>query len=456
MKTLKTLAFLSLTLILLSGITATFAQSTWTGNTNTDWSTASNWNPAGLPTSNDDVIIPTSPSGGNMPTISTGLYTISSLEIQASAILTQTGGIITTEDIEIKDGGSYIQSDGELNVPYEFICDVGNTFAATGGTVHFSGAAGGGAGYSGSIQFHNVLIDDGADPKFDNGGKANTIKISGNFTNNNADMGKVKGTTFIFNGTGNQTIYSAIVPTAPNYDESTFGSLVIDKPSGALTLLSDISVFDAFTPQQGYLDLDGNTLYVDGEVYEGPLPVELSSFSAINLENGIKLKWRTETEVSNYGFEILRSAQDDKWDVLGFVEGHGNSNSPKDYSFIDENLTAGKYSYRLKQIDTDGKFEYSKVIEVDIGSPINYELSQNYPNPFNPSTTIRFSVLESGFINLSIFNSLGEKVEELVNEDKEPGIHTIEFNAQDLPSGTYFYTINSNDYTNTNKMILVK
>jgi hypothetical protein len=197
-------------------------------------------------------------------------------------------------------------------------------------------------------------------------------------------------------------------------------------------------------------------LYVDGEVYEGPLPVELSSFSAINLENGIKLKWRTETEVSNYGFEILRSAQDDKWDVLGFVEGHGNSNSPKDYSFIDENLTAGKYSYRLKQIDTDGKFEYSKVIEVDIGSPINYELSQNYPNPFNPSTTIRFSVLESGFINLSIFNSLGEKVEELVNEDKEPGIHTIEFNAQDLPSGTYFYTINSNDYTNTNKMILVK
>jgi hypothetical protein len=299
MKTLKTLAFLSLTLILLSGITATFAQSTWTGNTNTDWSTASNWNPAGLPTSNDDVIIPTSPSGGNMPTISTGLYTISSLEIQASAILTQTGGIITTEDIEIKDGGSYIQSDGELNVPYEFICDVGNTFAATGGTVHFSGAAGGGAGYSGSIQFHNVLIDDGADPKFDNGGKANTIKISGNFTNNNADMGKVKGTTFIFNGTGNQTIYSAIVPTAPNYDESTFGSLVIDKPSGALTLLSDISVFDAFTPQQGYLDLDGNTLYVDGEVYEGPLPVELSSFSAINLENGIKLKWRTETEVSN-------------------------------------------------------------------------------------------------------------------------------------------------------------
>ncbi|MBT8378472.1 MAG: T9SS type A sorting domain-containing protein [Ignavibacteria bacterium] len=87
---------------------------------------------------------------------------------------------------------------------------------------------------------------------------------------------------------------------------------------------------------------------------------------------------------------------------------------------------------------------------------MNYELSQNYPNPFNPSTTIRFSVSESSFINLSIFNSLGEKIEELVNDVKEPGVHTIEFNAQDFPSGTYFYTINTDNYASTKKMILVK
>ncbi len=272
-------------------------------------------------------------------------------------------------------------------------------------------------------------------------------------------MDKVDKTTFVFNGTGDQTIYSAMVPTPDDYKETTFGTLIIDKPSGALTLLSDISVDDVFTPTQGYLDLDGNILYVNGEVYDGPLPVELSSFSAVTLENGIKLKWRTETEVSNYGFDIeraLSSSQNLNWDKIGFVEGHGNSNSPKDYSFVDENVTTGKYSYRLKQIDTDGKFEYSKIIEVDLSSAMNYELSQNYPNPFNPSTTIRFSVSESSFINLSIFNSLGEKIEELVNEDKEPGVHTIEFNAQNLPSGTYFYTIKSNDFANTKKMILVK
>jgi len=272
-------------------------------------------------------------------------------------------------------------------------------------------------------------------------------------------MDKVNKTTFVFNGTGDQTIYSAMVPTPDDYKETTFGTLIIDKPSGALTLSSDISVDDTFTPQQGYLDLDGNILYVNGEIYEGPLPVELSSFSAVNLGNGIKLTWRTETEVSNYGFDIeraLSNSQNLNWYKIGFVEGYGNSNSPKDYSFIDENATTGKYSYRLKQIDTDGKFEYSKVIEIDLGSSMNYELSQNYPNPFNPSTTISFAVLESSLINLSVFNSLGEKIEELVNEVKEPGVHTIEFNAKDLSSGTYFYRIHVNDFTQIKKMVLVK
>jgi hypothetical protein len=192
-------------------------------------------------------------------------------------------------------------------------------------------------------------------------------------------------------------------------------------------------------------------------------PVELSSFSAAISENGIKLKWGTETEVNNYGFEVQRSmsnVQSKSWQLLGFVDGHGNSNSPKDYSFVDENVTAGKHSYRLKQIDTDGQFEYSKIIEIDLGSVINYELSQNYPNPFNPSTTIRYSISENSFINLSVYNSLGEKIEELVNEVKEPGVYTVEFKAESvtgkLSSGTYIYRLQANDFTQIKKMILVK
>ncbi|NNJ51960.1 MAG: T9SS type A sorting domain-containing protein [Ignavibacteriaceae bacterium] len=187
-----------------------------------------------------------------------------------------------------------------------------------------------------------------------------------------------------------------------------------------------------------------------------PLPVELSSFSVVVLENGVKLEWRTETEVNNYGFEILRSTQNDSWQKLGFVEGHGNSNSPKDYSFVDNNVTAGKYSYRLKQLDTDGSFEYSKAIEVDLGSPGKFELSQNYPNPFNPVTTIKYSIPEAGNVKLVVYNLLGEQVAELVNEFKEAGVHTINFNAENLQSGLFIYKIEAIGVVQSKKMTLIK
>ncbi len=455
MKFLKTLAFLSFTLILLSATNASYATGTWTGNVSTDFGNAANWSgtPPGPSTSSNDIIIPTSPSGGRFPILSSGTYSAKKITIQSDATFTQSGGTLILNDnlvIGKAPNATYNQSNGELQMKKDWVNE--GTFNSTGGTVRFSPVANGGSFEKGNNQFFNILIDDGVQPAFDNN-ITNNIKVAGNFTNNNPNFDLTSKGTFTFNGSGNQTIYSASTPLP---DKATFVNLVIDKPSGSLTMLSDISVETSFTPTQGSLDLNGNILYVNGEVYNGPLPVELSSFSAVILEDRIKLKWRTETEVSNYGFEIHRSTQNDNWSLLGFVVGHGNSNSPKDYSFVDENATAGKYSYRLKQIDTDGKFEYSKIVEVDLGSPMNYELSQNYPNPFNPSTTIRFSVPESSFTNLTIFNSLGEKIEELVNEVKEPGVHSIQFNAQDLSSGTYIYRIITNDYVQTKKMVLLK
>ena len=190
-------------------------------------------------------------------------------------------------------------------------------------------------------------------------------------------------------------------------------------------------------------------------LYQGtnPLPAELSFFSAIILDNSVKLNWRTETEVSNYGFEVEK-LQD--WSKIGFVQGHGNSNSPKDYSFLDENVSGGKYSYRLKQIDTDGQFEYSKVVEVDLGSLPKFELSQNYPNPFNPSTTISFSLPQSGNVKLTVYNLLGEQVAELVNEFREAGVHTINFTASNFNSGLYIYKIEASDFVQARKMTLIK
>jgi hypothetical protein len=193
-------------------------------------------------------------------------------------------------------------------------------------------------------------------------------------------------------------------------------------------------------------------------LYQGsnPLPVELAFFSARVLENSVKLNWKTETEVSNYGFEILRQAQDEEWNIIGFVEGYGNSNSPKDYSFIDQNVSDGKYSYRLKQIDTDGQFEYSKVIEADLGSPTKFELSQNYPNPFNPTTTIKYSLPQSGNVKLTVYNLLGEQVAELVNGFIEAGIHTINFSAGNFNSGVYIFKIEANGFVQSRKMTLIK
>jgi hypothetical protein len=205
----------------------------------------------------------------------------------------------------------------------------------------------------------------------------------------------------------------------------------------------------------------GDTYMEIDIVTNPPLPVELSSFSAIIVNNRVKLKWRTETEVSNYGFEILRTHTSTplsvmKWDVVGFVAGNGNSNSPKEYSFFDGSVTSGKYSYRLKQLDTDGNFDYSKIIEVDLGSPEKFELSQNYPNPFNPTTTINFSLPESGNVTLKIYNTIGEQVDELVNGFKEAGIYSISFDASTLNSGIYIYQISTNNLTLTKKMMLIK
>ena len=191
-----------------------------------------------------------------------------------------------------------------------------------------------------------------------------------------------------------------------------------------------------------------------------PLPVELSFFSTSTNGSTVKLSWKTETEVNNYGFEVERASLSASplrvWEKIGFVNGNGNSNSPKSYSYEDKNLTAGKYSYRIKQIDNDGQFEYSKTIEVDFGAPKKFELSQNYPNPFNPITTIRFNLPEAGNVKLTLFNILGQEIKTIVNEYKESGVHTINFDASELNSGMYIYKIETGTFVQTRKMTLVK
>jgi PKD repeat protein len=193
-----------------------------------------------------------------------------------------------------------------------------------------------------------------------------------------------------------------------------------------------------------------------------PLPVELVSFTGTFVKDKVVLKWQTETEVDNYGFEILRSAQNDNWEKIGFMEGHGNSNSPKFYSFSDTELTGlSKVKYRLKQIDTDGSFAYSDEIEVNI-TPLTFSVEQNYPNPFNPTTTIKYSLPEQSKVVIKIFNSLGELVEILTDEVQTAGIYKLVWNASKHSSGVYFYSVevkgevSSTVNSSIRKMLLIK
>ncbi|QOJ27392.1 MAG: T9SS type A sorting domain-containing protein [Ignavibacteriales bacterium] len=205
-----------------------------------------------------------------------------------------------------------------------------------------------------------------------------------------------------------------------------------------------------------------------------PLPVELVSFTAKVKSSAVHLQWETATEVNNYGFEVERSnaaetmhassTQGRTWQKIGFVEGNGNSNSPKSYSFTDRNASAGKYIYRLKQVDTDGAFDYSDEVAVDLGTPAQFSLSQNYPNPFNPSTLVQYAVPVQSVVVLEIYDITGTRVAQPVNALHEPGSYSALFNLTDLnlASGTYIYRLSATDmsgnimYSAINKMLLLK
>ena len=206
-------------------------------------------------------------------------------------------------------------------------------------------------------------------------------------------------------------------------------------------------------------DIAGNLINPDkdttGRIWR-ILPVELESFTAKVIDEKVYLKWITKTEVDNYGFDIERKTFDDDWKFIGFKEGHGNSNSQKEYNFIDKKPVGGtKFKYRLKQIDTDGKYEYSDEIEVEI-VPDKFILSQNYPNPFNSSTVISYSLPVTSNVEFYVFNVIGEIVHKEFRIDQAPGYYELKFNEINLSSGTYFYRLQAGTFVETKKMVVMK
>jgi hypothetical protein len=201
--------------------------------------------------------------------------------------------------------------------------------------------------------------------------------------------------------------------------------------------------------------------------FSNSIPVELTSFTAIVSTGKVVLNWVTATELNNSGFQIERRKTKDErseeWVSIGFVNGNGTSTETHTYSFADQNPTAGISYYRLKQIDFDGSFEYSNIVEVNLTLPIAFSLDQNYPNPFNPSTKIKYTIpnvtlsgVEGSRVILKVYDVLGDEVATLVNEEKPAGNYEISFDASKLSSGVYFYQIQAGNFVETKKMILIR
>ncbi len=266
------------------------------------------------------------------------------------------------------------------------------------------------------------------------------------------------------------------LPLAGNYTESGIGSF---QPNGE-------PLYDGTQSNwvQEEMDLSGNTsaqnkfrfeLKTDGSVTEdgwyvddivvfvyGLVPVELSSFSAIAGKDQVTLNWQTSSETNNMGFEIQRKFPSDKtgWEKIGFVTGGGNSAVPLNYTFVDRSPAAGTSLYRLKQIDYDGSYKIFQSVSVLFEGVLDYSLAQNYPNPFNPSTKINYSIPVSGHVNLTVYNLLGSVVKVLIDEYQEAGNYSIEFSTEKLEheigSGVYVYTLKSQGFIQTRKMVVLK
>jgi len=261
-------------------------------------------------------------------------------------------------------------------------------------------------------------------------------------------------------------VYDSSVPEIRTYKNGTFDAA---HPQAALNFPVGtgfkVGGYGSSATMQGKMDEFRfyNRALSDAEIaatWNVQIPVELTSFTASVNNNDVTLNWETASEINNSGFQVERKSNGE-YKSIGFVPGFGTTTESKAYSFSDANLNAGTYSYRLKQIDYDGTFEYSDPVEVDIIVPDVYSLHQNYPNPFNPSTKITFTLAANALVTLKVFDVLGQEVMTLINQDLTAGAHTYDFDAAGFNSGVYFYRIeaNGNDgtkFTNVKKMILIK
>lgn len=435
------------------------------------------------------------------------------------------GKIIFKNSISFQNGGTFDAGSGSLDFQgVVWNNNSGSTFIPGTSTVTFSGTApetllgnisfynvqftntSGSISLSGNITVtHSVIVDSGVSVTLSSGsltltstatlelGSGSTLTIQGAFNNSGTITGSgtissskpLVQSVAALSTTSVEVTFSEPVDVASsqisaNYSVNkgiTANSATRDASNHALVHLSVSSISQdtvySITINNIIDESATDTIAANSQrlfMYSPEsLPVQLTNFSAFSNHLATELHWSTATEVNNYGFEVERRSimngqqEISNWEKVGFVAGAGTSSSPKDYRYVDANLPAGRYAYRIKQIDNDGSFEYYGSAEVEIGlAAKEFKLESNFPNPFNPSTTLRFSVPTRSTVKLNIFNILGQQITALIDEDLNAGYHQAVWNAN-VASGMYFYRMEAvavgdpnRRFVDVKKMILVK
>ncbi len=265
----------------------------------------------------------------------------------------------------------------------------------------------------------------------------------------------------------------AVIPNSPT--EARIGTYVVNNTLGFSAVALNAAWrhatpnpftkiwYNASGTSTQLLDANINYVVIGGDII---LPVELSSFTANIKQREVELVWETKTEVNTSMFQIERALVKDNvktFAKIGEVAASGNSNSPKSYNFVDKKLQSGKYVYRLKMVDADGSFQYSKEVEGEVALPKEFGLSQNYPNPFNPTTRIDYQLPFDSKVNIELYGITGERIATIINNELSAGYYTLDINASalNLASGVYIYRMNATGQNNQNfvqvkKLMLTK
>ncbi|MBN8545010.1 MAG: T9SS type A sorting domain-containing protein [Ignavibacteria bacterium] len=422
-----------------------YAYNTWIGSESTAWTNSANWSLGTAPDNTQNAGAYKWNLGNELnfsgtPAVNNLLVSSGSAPVLGSA-LSIAGNFVLESDLNLNGQQISLGSTGYL------VEGSGRLFGTTGSI-------------SASRTLSNITSENVA-------GLGALITSSANMGYTTISRGHFSR---IAHGTGSVLRWYDITPTTNtglnatlvfNYNSLELGSVTESK----LVLFKSTNSGTDWTKMNGTVDVDNNKVTLTAidafSIWtaadsDNPLPVELVNFSASVTGIKVFLNWETKTEIMNAGFEVERKTPGSQWQKIAFIEGHYTTNSPKYYSFTDQPSVNGTVFYRLKQIDTDGSFEYSAEIKVEFGLPTEFALYQNFPNPFNPETVISYAMPVTGEVNISIYNALGERIITLADGVQEAGNYKVSFKAENLPSGLYFCRMTSGKFTSTRKMMLLR